>query len=358
MKRVKKSEIKDMINNTHDTRKKAFITGANGFVGSHLTKFLADQGIDTYAYILKGTDCKLLKILHPSLSNVTIIEGNILDQSSLAHHLQGMDYVFHLAGVIRGYTQEDFDRINLQGTRNILRACMNVIPNMERLVIVSSMAAAGPGTAENPQCEDKAATPILNDFYGISKYKMECVANKCFEDLPISIVRPSTILGPGDLVSLDLFKTVKSRIKAYIGGVPRRYSIIDVEDLMRGLYACATKPAAVGETFFFSCDTTITWDGLQEIINISVFQRKYGSLINLPFPKWLYKIVTMVLEAVFKLAKQPAPFLNQSKFLGASAPGQCVTNTKAKQLLGWRPHHTIKSTVIHEGQWFLEQGWI
>ncbi len=347
-----------MTEKTNISRKKAFITGANGFVGSHLTKFLADQGIDTYAYILKGTDCNLLKILHPSLTNVTIIEGNILDPDSLAHHLQGMDYVFHLAGVIRGYTQADFDRINLQGTRNILRACMKVIPNMDRLIIVSSLAAAGPGTAEDPQCEDKPATPILNDYYGVSKYKMECIAHTCVEDLPITIIRPCTVLGPGDQVSLDLFKSVKSHVKAYIGGARRKYSIVDVGDLVRGFYACATEPAAVGETFFFSCDGTITWDDLHEVINATVFHRRYGSLINIPFPQWGFKIITMVMEAVFKLAKQPAPFLNQSKFLGAAAPGQCVSNAKAKQLLGWRPQQTIKSTVIREGQWFLEQGWL
>jgi dihydroflavonol-4-reductase len=101
---------------------KALITGANGFVGSHLTKFLADQGITTIAYILKGTDCELLKILNPTMQNVTIIEGNVLDTDSLEQNLKDIDLVFHLAGVIRGYNQEDFDKINLQGTRNIIQS--------------------------------------------------------------------------------------------------------------------------------------------------------------------------------------------------------------------------------------------
>ena len=58
---------------------KAFVTGANGFIGSFLVKYLVDQGIETTAFILKGTDCKLLKLLHPSLEGVTIVEGNILN---------------------------------------------------------------------------------------------------------------------------------------------------------------------------------------------------------------------------------------------------------------------------------------
>ncbi|UYP46251.1 GDP-L-fucose synthase [Candidatus Lokiarchaeum ossiferum] len=347
-----------MSTKTHHSQKKALITGANGFVGSHLTKFLADQGIDTYAYILKGTNCDLLKILHPTLTNVTIIEGNVLDQASLEQHFQGMDYIFHLAGVITGYSQKDFDRINLQGTRNVIKACMQVIPDLERLVIISSLAAAGPGTAEDPQCEDKPATPILDDYYGVSKFKVECVANACMEDLPISIVRPCTVLGPGDRVSLDLFKSVKSYVKAYVGGARRKYSTVDVGDLTRGIYACATNPKAIGEIFFFSSNGTITWDELHEVINAKVFHRKYGSLINIAFPKWMFKILTVVMEAVYKIAKQPAPFLNQSKMLAASAPGQCVSNEKAKRLLGWYPQETIISTVVREGLWFQEQGWI
>ncbi|MCG3215999.1 MAG: NAD(P)-dependent oxidoreductase, partial [Candidatus Heimdallarchaeota archaeon] len=219
--------------------KNAFVTGANGFVGSHLVKLLVDQGIDTTAFILKGTDCKLLEILHPSLKNVKIIEGDILDKESITNHIKEMHFVFHLAGVLQGYTQEDYDKLNVQGTQNVLEACLDFNPDIERLIICSSTAAAGSGTDENPLKEDDKAKPLERDYYGISKYKMECLTSTFKDDLPISIVRPCSVLGPGNRINLDLYKTLKLGIKLKILGPYRPLSFIDVRDLVEGIYQCA-----------------------------------------------------------------------------------------------------------------------
>ena len=156
--------------------KQALITGANGFIGSYLSKYLAENGIQTTAFILKGTECYLLKQIYPSLKNITIVEGNVLDENTLSELVKGMDYVIHLAGVIQGYEQEDYDRINVKGTENILNACKKFNPNVKRIILASSSAAAGFGTLDNPLIETKKAIPIPNDFYGISKFKMENLA--------------------------------------------------------------------------------------------------------------------------------------------------------------------------------------
>ncbi len=337
---------------------KALITGANGFVGSHLTKFLAEKGIETIAYILKGTDHELLKILYPSLKNVKIVEGNVLKMDSLRINLKDVDFVFHLAGVIRGYNQEDFDRINVIGTKNIIQACIEVNPDLKRLIIVSSQAAAGPGTVEDPVTEDRPAIPLLNDYYGISKYKMECHANNCLEDLPISIVRPTAVFGAGDRVSLDLFKTVQSGVKVFPKGHKRQFSIVDVDDLIEGIYKCATNEKAIGETFYFACNGTIAWDDLHEIVAMTTFGKKYGNLLSIPIPIPIYKLAVFFLETIFKLLKKSAPFLNKAKIVQSTAISQVASAEKAKKILNWTPKQTIISTIAREGKWIKEQGWI
>jgi nucleoside-diphosphate-sugar epimerase len=338
--------------------KSAFITGANGFIGSYLTKHLAKQGIETTAFILEGTDCKLLRDIYPSLKNVKIVEGNILDMKSLQKHVNGMNYIFHLAGVVKGYRQEDFDRVNVLGTKNLLEVCSNNSHDLDSLVIVSSTAAAGYGTPEDPLIEDKVSKPILNDCYGISKYRMECLVKFYAEQLPISIVRPCAVLGPGNNVIIDNYKTVKLGFKLIMAGPKRHMSIVDVEDIARGIYLCAENPEAIGEVFYFSSEGLVTLNELSEIMNYKIFNRKYGSLLSISVPQFAMHIFTSLIETFHKLQRKPAPFINQSKLISAYAPGQVVNSEKAKKILGWKPEYTIVETITREGKWFQEKGWI
>jgi len=337
---------------------KAFVTGANGFIGSFLSKHLAEQELDVHAFILKGTDIELLKNIYPSMKNITVIEGNILDSKLLELHLKNFDYVFHLAGVIQGYDQKDFDRINLDGSRNILNACLKNNPNLKRLILMSSSTAAGIGTPEDPLTEDKPPQPELYDFYGKSKYRMELLARKYKNELPITIVRSCVVLGPGNKVIQGNYTVIKRGIKFLSPGPRREISIIDVEDLVNGIYLCATVPNAKDEVFYFCCDGSLSLADMQEITNYKIFNRKYGSLITIPIPKPLLFVVATLMELAAKLRKKPAPFLNRQKVPAAYAKGQVVCAEKAKRILGWSPQHSIVSTVTREGNWFKKHGWI
>ncbi|MCE7745491.1 MAG: NAD(P)-dependent oxidoreductase [Candidatus Heimdallarchaeota archaeon] len=338
--------------------KTAFVTGANGFIGSYLTKYLAEQGIETVAYILKGTDCKLLESVYPSLKNVSIVEGNILDKKSLQKHVKKSNYIFHLAGVVKGYDQEEFDRVNVIGTKNLLEVCFEAKKEFERVVIVSSSAAAGYGTPDDPLREDKINEPIQNDCYGISKHRMECLIKSYYDQLPISIVRPCAVLGPGNYVIIDNYKSVKLGIKLMMAGPKRYMSIVDVEDIARGIYLCAGNPKAIGEVFYFSSEGLTSFNDMSEIINYKIFKRKYGSLLGITVPQFMMHIIVSIIEIFHKMQRMPAPFINRSKILGGYAPGQVVNSEKARKILGWKPKYTIVETITREGKWFQDQGWI
>ncbi len=338
--------------------KQAFITGANGFIGSFLTKHLAEQGIQTTAFILKGTDCNLLRIIYPSLTNVTIIEGNILDEKSLNELVKGKDYIIHLAGVVLGYNQKDFDRINVKGTENILNACIISNPDIERIVLTSSSAAGGFGTRDKPLTENLKPSPMQNDFYGISKYKMEQIAETYKNRLPIAIIRPCAVIGPGNQIVQNNYPLIKMGFKIRFLGHNRPASAIHVEDLINGFYLCLKKPEAIGEVFYFSADGMTNLSEYQEIISYTITNRKYGTLITIPVPHFLMKAIAILLEEIHRISKKSAPFLNQAKVIGIFAPGQVVNSNKAKKLLGWKPKYTITQSIILEAKWFIEQGWI
>ncbi|MHA1126923.1 MAG: NAD-dependent epimerase/dehydratase family protein [Candidatus Heimdallarchaeota archaeon] len=338
--------------------KKAFVTGANGFVGSFLLKHLVEQGMEVTAYILKGTDNGFLEKINPSLKNITIIEGNVLDWDSIKASLRDINYVFHLAGILQGYVQEDYDRVNVNGTKNILNACLQNNPNLEQVVLLSSSTAVGFGTDEDPLVETTFAKPHPRDYYGVSKYRMEQVASKYKEKLPLVIVRPCAVVGPGNKVILGNYKLAKYGFKLVFPGPRRPISIIDVEDLVSGIYLCAVTPAARDEIFHFSGENSASVEELAEILSYKVFNRKYGRLISIPVTYPIMKATTIIMETINKITKKPAPFINQAKILAAFAPGQVVCSDKAKEILGWEPKHSIASAVLHEGAWFVENGWV
>ncbi len=181
-----------------------------------------------------------------------MVYGDVTDLASLRRVLPKMDVVFHLAGIVKALDQAGFDRVNYYGTLNLFNACYEVNPDVQRIVLASSEAAAGPGQIGRPVTENDSTYPLPRDLYGISKFKAEFVAKKYFDRLPVAIARPASVFGAGDSVSLQLFQSVKMGIKLRAIGSIKEYSVIDVSDLCSGFWACAVNPSAVGETFFFS----------------------------------------------------------------------------------------------------------
>ncbi len=339
--------------------KKAFVTGANGFIGSFLLKRLAKQGIKVTGFILNGTDCGLLEKIYPSMKNISLVEGNILDKDSYQEYLQDMNYVFHTAGIIQGYVQEDYDRVNVDGSRNILDLCLKNNPNLERIVLLSSGAAAGYyGTPDDPLDENTSPNPNPRDYYAVSKYKMELLAKTYSDKLSMSIVRPCAVIGPGNKVIIGNYILAKYGFKMIIPGPRRPLSIIDVEDLVEGIYLCAITPEAEDEVFHFCGKDSVSVEEMQEIAAYKVFNRRYGKLISLPVVYPIFKATTILMETMNKLNGKPAPFINQTKLIAAYSQGQVLCSNKAKEILGWEPKRSVVSAVTREGKWFVENGWV
>ncbi len=336
---------------------KVIVTGANGFIGCHMTQLLVAQGVDVYCMVRKTSDLSLLKKLNPGLRGIKFEYADVTDYASLRTALVGKDIILHLAGSVKAFDQAGFDKINYYGTRNVLRACLEVNPAVKRIVIASSQAAAGPSTPGHPLTEDMPARPLLQDLYGISKYKAEWIARRYMNQLPIVIARPCSVFGPGDNVSFDLFKLVKTGLKLTPAGPKMPYSLVDVDDLCTGIWACATNPKAIGETFFFSCNKEVPYLDLHEVVQAKVFGKKYGSLINIQIPRPLMRVLAILMELMGKIQGE-VPFINRTKIAESFMPAQTVSNAKAKRVLGWKPAQTIVSTIEHAGHWFKEEGWL
>ncbi len=335
---------------------KAAVTGANGFIGSHLCKCLASKGVEVHAMVRKTSDLSLLQDLVPELKGIVLEYGDVTDITSLKKVFTGMDVIINTAGALKGFKQEVYDRINVDGYKNVCEALLEVNPRLQRLVMFSSMAAAGPSQQGRPMQEDDEPRPLERDFYGVSKWKMEQAIKAYMDRLPITFVRPPMVVGAGDVASFDLFKAVKGGIKAIVGKEEKLYSMLDVRDLCEGVYLMATRPEAVGQVFYLGTDEPIDWGALQDLMATKIFNRKKPLRTLALSPKGA--LVFAGLMEFFGKITGKTPFLNKSKMIEGGAPGWAVNSGKAKKLLGWQPQHSIESMYRDAAKWYVDHGWM
>jgi dihydroflavonol-4-reductase len=339
---------------------KALITGSNGFIGSHLAALLKEKGHEVKCLVRKTSNLDLLKILTNDLKGIQLCYGDVTEFESLMEAVKGVEVIFHLAAALNTITQAQFDRVNVEGTKNLYEALLDTNPSVKRVIVVSSLAAAGAAKSKNRPAEE-ADKPHPVTRYGLSKLKVEILSKKYMKKLPIVIVRPPFVFGEGDVPSLDLFKLAKMGLKLYQNTPDKYISIIHADELCDALLLCAEKDEALEETFYFAQNEVITYQDLHELIANLVFKKRYGSLLPLKLPIWLYSALAWLLEGLRRLTGnvliQNAVIAN-GRFVESLEPYQIVSTKKAKNLLGWKPKRKLTELIKRTGKWYVDWGWL
>jgi len=142
---------------------KVFLTGATGFVGSHILDSLRQRGVAVRILVRPTSDDRFIR---PHLHQIELQAGSIADPASLRRALDGVTHVIHCAGATKALSTEEFFQVNQAGTRNLVEA-VNQHGSIERLVHISSLAAAGPSAPDRPRRESDPLAPV--SIYGQSK---------------------------------------------------------------------------------------------------------------------------------------------------------------------------------------------
>src|SRR5258708_1910555 len=121
------------------------ITGASGFIGSHLAEELHKKGYKLRCLVRKTSNLVCIKHLP-----IEYVYGDLYDEEALRQSVTGVDYIYHVAGTTKSRTREGYFRGNHLGTKNLLDAVREVKPNLKRFVLVSSMAGVGPAIIGTP----------------------------------------------------------------------------------------------------------------------------------------------------------------------------------------------------------------
>ena len=320
---------------------RALVTGAGGFLGRALVRALTARGDEVRALLRSAPDAPL------DGPGVELVRADALDADAVRAAVRGCDVVFHLAGVRRATTLEEFDRGNVETTRIALEACVAEAPALRRFVLAGSLAAAGPSAT--PRREEEPFAPA--EYYGASKAKAEQVTLSYRDRLPVTVGRPPRIMGAGDRENLLFFKIAANRLVLAIGGGERPLSWIDVDDCARGMIALADHPAAVGEPFFLASPERTSVTGLQESIAAALGVRPW----RVPLPPAALRSAATLAEAFGRLVRRKPP-LNKKLVRQVLAPGWLCDPAKARDRLGFVAETPLADSVARAAAWYRENG--
>jgi dihydroflavonol-4-reductase len=318
---------------------RTLVTGATGFIGSHLVRALAARG-DELRLLVRAAS----RLEHLQGVEFEVVTGDVLDRDSVRRALNGADRVFHVAGStsMRSKDREWVRRLNVEGTRNVLEEALAA--GVERAVHTSSIAAVGaapPGGA----IDESASFNVghLGIAYVNSKHEAELEAMRLYSaGLPVVVVNPSFVFGPDDPTgtSMGLIRRfLLRRIPVYVDGA---INVVDVRDVAQGMLL-ADERGRPGERYILAA-RNFTLDRLfADLARISGVD---PPALKLPGP-----VVLAALEAGSRLGLRLPSSPDEVR---SAMQWWTCRNDKARRELGFqpRPH---EETLADAVRWQREQ---
>ena len=321
---------------------KALVTGATGFVGSHLVEALRRRGDDVTALARSAAKAEALTPL-----GVRVIAGDLHDRAALARAVEGQDVIYHVAGVIAALGENDFMAANRDGTRHLVDVAQKA--GSPRFVLVSSMAAGGPSPRGNPLKGDEPPRPVT--AYGRSKLAAEEVVKA--STLPWTIVRPPMVYGPRDHEVLKVFRIARFGIAPVFGDGTQELSAIHGADLADALIAAAASPATSRRIYYASHP---------EVFTSTRFVRSVAGAMGRPVavvkvPMSIGRRLLAVTEAAARLTRHPTILTTDkaNEFFQPAWTGDPAPLTRDS---GWSAQRDLAAGLSDTWHWYRSAGWV
>ncbi|MGC3997357.1 MAG: NAD-dependent epimerase/dehydratase family protein [Anaeromyxobacter sp.] len=321
---------------------RALVTGAAGFLGQALVRQLLARG-DAVRALVRRESPELAAL------GAEVVLGDATDPAALRAAVRDQALVFHLAGVRRATDPAEFQRVNAEGTRAALEACLAAAPGLTRFVLAGSRAAVAPSA--EPVDEDAPLAPV--EAYGASKAEAERIALGYTGRLPVAVARPPRIMGAGDRENLLFFKIARRGLALAFGRTPRPLSWIDVDDCARGFLALAGRPEALGRPFFLASEEATSAEGLMEEAGRALGLRTRRVVI----PPSVLRATARCADVVTDLTGRKLP-LNRKLAAQVLAPGWRCSPARARAELGFEATTPLAVSVERAARWYQARGWL
>ncbi|MFA6569734.1 MAG: NAD-dependent epimerase/dehydratase family protein [Bacteroidota bacterium] len=327
---------------------KVLVTGATGFIGSHIVDKLLSKGYSVRCIYRNTSNLRWLKE-----KPVELIEAGLSSKDGLAEAVKGVDYIYHAGGLVVAKNDEEYLKANRDGTVNLLNAALENAPDLKRFLYVSSQTAVGPSKSlDKPVDEATPMKPITG--YGRSKKAAEEAVQTYFDKLPITVVRPPAVYGPRDTATLDIFKIASKGLLPLMGFNKKYVSIVHSEDLTRGIIEAAESDKTIGKKYFIASDKFYSWDEIMDVIKTALAKKR---AIKLRIPHFTIMTVAGVSEFFNKFSKKPSVF-NYEKGLDFIQDYWICSIDNAKKDFGYEQKVSLEYGMQDAIDWYKKNNWM
>jgi UDP-glucose 4-epimerase len=310
---------------------KILLTGSSGFIGKNLKKSLQKQFSDAEIVSLKREGA-----LRTGEHLVDYSDAQTLVDCEAC---KNVDYAFHIAGVTKEVSFSHFYNANVVPTENLLNALKQKSLNLKRFVFASSQAAAGPSKSrQHYRTESEEENPV--EYYGESKWMAEQAVKGYHSILPCTIVRPSSVYGPGDPDFLNIFKMVKSGMNIYAGNKKKYMSLIYIDDLVDGMIAASLSDTTIARTYFMCNDESVSWQQMHE----AIFKAMDKKPLSISIPFLFIKALSYAGDAYAHLSGS-CSLLNVQKIRLSEPDFWIASNQNAKKDFGYESKVSLEDGV-------------
>lgn len=320
---------------------RVLVTGANGFVGSHVADCLAKHDVDLRLMLRRTSRLGFLEGLEYER-----VEGDVRDAVSLSRAVEGVDIVIHVAGLTSALTETEYHQVNATGTAALVSAAREA--GVKRFVYISSLAALGPSDdATMPE------TPSPITAYGRSKLAGEYPVLAERETMSVAVVRPPVVYGERDHALIPFYRLGKLGFIPVYGDGSRLLTWIHAHDAADAIVTTALADGPSGAVYSISDGGLYTWRNLVE-----TYGRAIGKKVRvLPTPPLLFSIGAHAVGVAQTLLRRPLP-LSPEEVVQMRAKAWICDHASITRDLGWKPSIQLEQGFAQSWRWYREQGWL
>lgn len=324
------------------------VTGATGFTGKHLVRALCDTGATVRAIARESSNLDELNDLP-----IEYFTGEVFDQETVQRACTGCNYIFHVAAAFREAKIGDdvYWNVHVQSTQHLAQAALTQ-KSFKRFIHVSTMGVHG-HIEKPPANEEYRFAP--GDQYQETKVEAELWVREfaSTEQLPLTVIRPAAIYGPGDRRLLKVFKMAQMRVVPMLGfGCKGLYHLIHVDDLVNFMILSATLEKTLGEVYICGAEDSISIEQM-----IRVIAEKLGTspkFMRLPVTPFF--VAGDMCEWICKpLGIEPPIYRRRVAFF---TKDRSFDTSKLRSHTGYKYVHSNESGLTELTNWYREEGWL
>jgi len=329
------------------TPERVLVTGAGGFTGLALARSLAHRGHPVRGLVRSSSGVEEL-----TAGGVEVLAGDVRDAALVRRALEGVGIVYHLAAVFRraGVPDSEYRTVHVDATRHLIEAAAE--SGVGRVIHCSTVGVHGDVQGNAPATEDAPFRPM--DIYQQTKLEGEWMARETARRtrVPLTVVRPGPIYGPGDRRLFKLIGGVASRRFKILGSGRPRFQMVYVDDLIEGFLLAGEHPDAVGRTYILTGREAPT---LRELVD------EIAEIADVPPPKfrlpvWPFWLLGAACEAVcVPLRIEPPIFRRRVKFFTSN---RWFDTTRAQCELGYVPKVPLRQGLALTIESYRQLGWL